>query len=199
MIKQDEFCAALKIALHSAAGTKELRQNLRSVLFRFHGPNQLELVSTNGHAISVVQLQTGGDPYEDMDFLVQKCDIEELSSLFKPKTDKEITITVLNNVIYLSNWQDIRSFSSLEETFPDYKPVLVKGGTPAPKVRFSAVLIEKAIKACKDIVDKKATGLDIELQDEHCIAYLKPVLKDGLENIQGVTIGVMPQRDDSRN
>lgn len=194
MIKQDELCAALKIALHSSAGKKENRGNLQSILFRFYASHKLKLVSTNGRVISIVDIQTDSGPHEDLDFLVCREDVEELLSLFNSKTDKEVSINAGGNVICFSNGQDTRSFNLLEGTFPDYECVMPTGGTPAPKVRFSSVLIEKALKACKDVMDKKNSALNIELQDDKCIAYFKPALKEELVNIQDVTIGIMPQR-----
>lgn len=194
MIKQAEFCAALKIVLHSSAGEKELRGHLQSVLFRFYTSHKLKLVSTNGHVISIVDIQTGSGLHEDLDFLVCREDVEELLSLFKVKSDKEVSINVGGDTICFSNGQDTRSFSPLEGAFPDYECVMPTGGTPAPKVRFSSTFIEKALKSCKDVTAGKNGAFNIELQDDKCVAYFNPVLKEELVNIQSVTIGIMPQR-----
>lgn len=210
VLNKKDFINALKVAILTA-GKKDVRYYLNGVFIEACAGNVVNIVSTNGHAISRVTLDA---PVVDShSYIIKRDDVERLiksTTVARDGNPNEVTAMIeleyakgeVSGSIHAPDVLTVRDGGCVttcelsEGVFPDYRRVI-----PASDGNNDAVMaigvnpeyISNAVKALK-VITNKAASMNIEFNGENGLIKVRPSSFHSASQMTDVMIGIMPVR-----
>lgn len=208
VLNKKDFINALKIAIITAA-KKDVRYYLNGVFIEACAGNVVNIVSTNGHAITRVTLNA---PVVDThSYIIKRDDVERLiksTTVARDGNPNEITDMIELEYSKGESQGQIRTPCTvnvrdggnavicelIDGVFPDYRRVIPTGdGESVKKVGVNNEYISDAMKALK-IVAHKTRGAVFDFNGANGLIVMRPTSFHTAGQMADVMIGVMPVR-----
>lgn len=210
VLNKKDFINALKIAIVTA-GKKDVRYYLNGVFIEAHAGNAVNIVSTNGHAITRVTLDA---PVVDShSYIIGRDDVERLiksTTVARDGSPSEITDMIeleyfkgesqgqirTPDTVVVRDSGNATTCELIDGLFPDYRRVIPASEGDNDAVRVIGAnpeYIGNAVKALKVITDKNAS-MHIEFNGANRLIQIRPSSFHSAAQITDVLIGIMPVR-----
>lgn len=192
-LNKKDFINALKIAIITAA-KKDVRHYLNGVLIEACAGNVVNIVSTNGYAITRVTLNA---PVVDAhSYVITRDDVERLikSTTVAPNEMIELEYIRTSDTLNVRDNGNVFICNLIDGDYPDYRRVIPTGdGESVEKIGVSHEYIGDAMKALK-IVTHKSQGVVFNFNGANGLIVMRPTSFHTAGQMADVMIGVMPRR-----
>lgn len=207
VLNKKDFINALKIAIITAA-KKDIRYYLKGVFIEAQAGNVVNIVSTNGHAITRVTLDA---PVVDAhSYIILRDDVECLiksTKIAKNGAPGEITDMIELEHVEGEMQGSVRSPSTVivrdggsmvtcrlsDGVFPDYRRGIPARTVPVEAIGVNPEYVSNAVKALKVVADKN-TNMRIEFDGATGLIKVSPLSFHSAAQMTDVLIGIMPVR-----